>query len=289
MVGIRDTQYEIRITYYVLPNAIMAFLQKSFRVMPEIEIIDTNSDNIGEFGFCGYKNVKQQGYKRKIDWLKRRFAEGLKFKVLHSKDDGAVGFIEYIPGRYAWRAVEADGFMVIHCIAIMSRKYKGKGYGSLLVDECLGDAKRGRMNGAAVITRKGTWMAGRELFLKKGFEVANEAPPDFELLVRSFKNNAPSPKFTGDWAERMHPFRSGLTIIRSDQCPYIDKSVTEISETAVRNYGVKPKIVQLSDCHQAQKAPSAFAIFSILYNGELLTDHPISNTRFTNIMEKIFG
>ena len=256
--------------------------------MAEIEIIDANADNIGEFGFCGYKNIKQEGYKRKINWLKKRFAEGMKFKVLYSEDNGAVGFIEYIPGEYAWRSVEAGGFMVIHCIAIMSRKYKGKGYGSLLVDQCLRDAKRVRMQGAAVVTRKGTWMAGRELFLKKGFEIADEAPPDFELLVRRFKKNVSKPKFTGDWVERLRPYRLGLTIIRSDQCPYIEKSVTEISETAEGKYGLKPKIVELSDCHQAQKAPSAFAIFNIVYNGELLTDHPISNTRFINIMNKIF-
>ena len=107
------------------------------------------------------------------------------------------------------------------------------------------------------------------------------------MKMESFKKNAPSPKFTGNWVEKRRSFRSGLTIIRSDQCPYIDKSVKEICETAEIKYGLKPKIVQLSDCHQAQKAPSAFAIFNILYDGELLSDHPISNTRFTNIMDKI--
>jgi hypothetical protein len=41
------------------------------------------------------------------------------------------------------------------------------------------------------------------------------------------------------------------------------------------------------DCRQAQQAPSAFAIFNLSYNGQLLADHPISNTRFTNIMNKV--
>lgn len=265
------------------------FSPKRFQDLADIEIIDTNADNISEFGFCGYKNIKQQGYKRKIDWLRQRFIEGMKFKVLCSQSGGAVGFIEYISSEYAWRAVAAEGYMVIHCIAIMSRKYKGRGYGSLLLEECLRDAQRGKMRGAAVVARQGTWMASRELFVKKGFQVFDEAPPDFELLAKKFEKNAPPPKFTGDWDKKLSQYPPGLTIIRSDQCPYIEKSVREIGETAEKIFGLKAKVVELSNCHQAQKAPSAFATFNIVYNGELLTDHPISNTRFTNIMNRVLG
>jgi len=257
--------------------------------MEEIDIIDTNADTIGEFGFCGYKNLKQEGYRRKVEWLKTRFSEGMKFKVLYSAHKGAVGFIEYIPGRCAWRAVQADEYMVVHCIAIMSRTFKGKGHGLRLVEECLQDARREKMSGAAVVVRKGTWMAGGGVFLRKGFQVVDEAPPDFELLAVKFKKGVPSPRFTGNWDRRLDFYRSGLTIIRSDQCPTIEKSVREISETAQRQYGLKPKIVELKNCHQAQKAPSAFAVFSIVYDGKLLAEHPISNTRFANIMNKVIG
>jgi len=253
--------------------------------MNKIEIIDTNEDNICDFGFCGYKNIKQEGYKRKIDWLKQRFSEGMKFKILYSPKDGFAGFIEYIPGKYTWRAVEADGYIVIHCIMIWIKAYKEKGYGSLLVEECLKDAKKKKMFGVAVVTRKGTWIAGKELFLKNGFEVVDKALPDFELLVKKFSETLP-PKFTADWEKRLSPYGEGLTIIRSDQCPYVAKSVNEINETAQKKYGIKPKIVELKDCTEAQNAPSAYAIFSIVYNGKLLVDHPISNKRFMNIMDK---
>ncbi len=257
--------------------------------MEKTEIIDTNADNICEYGFCGYKSIKQEGYKRKINWLKKRFSEGMKFRVLYSAKDGSVGFIEYIPGEYAWRAVDASGYMVIHCIVIMSRKYKGKGYGSLLLEECIKDAKKAKMHGIAVAAREGTWMAGKDLFLKNGFEAVDEAPPDFELLVKKFKKNAPSPKFKGDGEKRLSKYGKGLTIIRSDQCPYIAKSVKEISETAQREYGIKPRIIELRHCKQAQNAPSPFAIFSMIHDGKLVADHPISNTRFVNIMNKELG
>jgi len=252
--------------------------------MDKIEIIDTNANNIHNYGFCGYKDIKQEGYKRKVDWLKQRFSEGMKFKVLYSAGEGSVGFVEYIPGKYTWRAVEASGYMVIHCIVILYHKYRQKGYGLLLVEECLKDAKKENMHGVAVVTRKGTWMAGKELFLKNGFELVDKAPPDFELLIKRFAD-APSPRFTGDWRKRLSQYSSGLTIIRSDQCPYVEKSVKEISETS-QKLGIKANIIELKNCNEAQNAPSAYGVFGIIYNGKLVTDHPISSRGFLNIMNK---
>jgi len=252
--------------------------------MSDIEIVDTNASNIDSYGFCGYKNTRQE-YRRKIDWLKQRFTEGMKFKVLYSGSEGMVGFIEYIPGEYTWRAVEAKGYMVIHCIANYYRKHREKGYGTLLVEESIKDADREKMHGVAVVTRKGTWMAGKELFIRNGFEVVDTAPPDFELLVRRFAD-APLPEFKGDWERRLSQYRSGLTIIHSDQCPYVVKAVKEIPETAKEKYGIEPEIIELKNCEEAQNAPSAFAIFGIVYNGKLVADHPISNRRFMNIMDK---
>jgi len=254
--------------------------------MGKVKIVETNADNICEYGFCGYKDIKHEGYKRKVDWLRKRFSEGMRFKVLCTSEEGFAGFIEYTPGKYAWRAVEADGYMVIHCIMLYRKRDKGKGYGSLLLKKCLEDAKDGNMRGVAVVTSKGTWMAGKELFLKNGFDLVDQAPPHFELLVRKFKEDTPLPEFNADWGKRLRSYGKGLTIICSDQCPYVAKSVKEICETAKKKYGMKAKLIELRDSEQAQKAPSAYATFSMIYNGRLITDHPISNRRFTNILDK---
>ena len=50
--------------------------------MREYEVVDTNADNIGGCGICRYKSGKNEGRRRKLDWLKKRYAEGLRFKVL---------------------------------------------------------------------------------------------------------------------------------------------------------------------------------------------------------------
>jgi len=255
-------------------------------VISGIRVIDTNGDNICDYPLCGYKNIKQEGYKRKTDWLKKRFEEGMKVKILHAAEDGSVGMIEYVPGKYAWRPVEADGYMFVHCLFIIPKKLKSKGYGSLLVDDCLKDAKREKMYGAAVVTRKGTWMASKDLFLKKGFEIVDTAPPDFELMAKKLKKDAPSPRFKDDWDKRLRKYHKGLTIIRSDQCSYVAKALREICETAEKTYRIKPRIVELKSSKQAQGAPSPFGVFSIILDGKLVADHPISNTRFMNIMKK---
>jgi hypothetical protein len=110
-----------------------------------------NADNIGGCGFCGYKGGKNEGHRRKSDWLKKRYSEGLSFKVLRSREFGDVGMIEYAVGHHAWRPVEAEGYLVIHCLMV-NGKHKGRGLGAILLDSCLRDAKKCKCRGVAVVT-----------------------------------------------------------------------------------------------------------------------------------------
>jgi hypothetical protein len=254
-----------------------------------IEIVDTDAENILRYGVCGYKDLKKAGYPEKVNWIKARLNEGLKLKTLYSDLDGTQGMIEYIPGEYCWRPVEAKGYMFIHCIfSGFKSTYKGRGYGSLLLEECLKDAKEANLYGVAVVTRKGPFMAGQELFVKKGFEIVDSAPPDFNLLVYKFNTNAPSPEFKGNREERLKQYGNGLTIIRADQCPYTVKNVKEISEFAEKVYGIRPQVITLANYKEAQNSPCAFGTFCIISNGKAIAYHPISKARFINIMKNEF-
>lgn len=256
--------------------------------MENIKIIDTNSVNILDHGVCGYKNIKTPGFPEKVEWVKERFKEGMKIKTLYSENGGTQGMIEYIPGEYCWRPVEASGYMFIHCIFVGFKKaYKGKGYATRLLDECEKDAKKENMHGVAVVTRKGSFMIGKEIFLKRGYQVVDSAPSDFDLLVKKYNQDAPLPKFKGDRGEWLNQYGKGLTIIRAYQCPYTVKNVNEIAETAENIYGIKPNVIELKNHEEAQNNPCAFGIFCILYEGKVIAEHPISNTRFSNIMKKI--
>lgn len=257
--------------------------------MDNVKIMDTNESNIFEFGMCGYKNLKQEGYKNKVEWTKQRFAEGMKYKILFLEKLGAVGGIEYIPGEFAWRPVNAKKYLFIHCIYIMKKDYKAKGYGEQLLNECIKDAKEENKSGVAVISRKGAWMASKDLFIKNGFEVVDESIPDFELLALKFDNFAESPKFLAGWDKVLDEYKKGLTIFKSDQCPYTTKAINEISETAIKEYKITPVIVESKTALEAQNSPCAFGTFCIVYDGKIVADHPISNTRFKNIMNKILN
>ncbi len=254
--------------------------------MSNATIIDTNEFNIQNYGMCGYKNPKNIGYKRKVDWIKEHFNIGMKYKILFSEENGAVGGIEYLPGEFSWRPIDAKGFMFIHCIYIMSRKFKEKGYGLDLVNECLNDAKEQDMKGVAVVTRKGSFMQGNEVFLKSGFKIVDESKPDFKLLGKKFDPEVPDPKFKVFPGNSLEKYKNGLFIITSDQCPYAIKSVTDITKIAKENYNVIPKIIELKDHKDAQSIPCAFGIFCIILDGKIVADHPISSRRFSNIMEK---
>lgn len=250
-------------------------------------IIDAGPETVAEYGICGYKDPRNPGYQRKLEWLGQRFKEGMRIKVLHSEDDGTVGSIEYLPGEFAWRGVHAPGYMVIHCLFILKKAYKGKGYGTQLIEACEEDARERKMHGVAVVASKSTWMAKQQIFLKNGYELTEEAPPHFQLLVKRFNAAAPLPTFSGDWAEKLARHAEGLTIIHSHQCPYVAKSMDEIPSVAREEFGVEPIIVELPDCQSAQDSPNPYGIFSIIWNGELVADHPISKTRFRNIMNKV--
>jgi hypothetical protein len=178
--------------------------------------------------------------------------------------------------------------MFIHCIFVgFKNEFKGKGYASALIDECIHDAKTQKMLGVATVARKGSFMANKEIFLKKGFEIVDTAQPDFDLLAIKFDTESTSPSFKSDIIENLDSYKNGLTIMRSVQCPYTEKNVNAIIESAKNKFNLKANLIDLKDSESAQKTPCAFGTFCIIYNGKVISYHPISNTRFENIMSKL--
>ena len=256
--------------------------------MNDIKIIDLTLENIADYGVCGYKDMKKHlELRKKVEWFKKYYPKGLRIKALLSKKGGYQGMLEYIPGKYAHRPVDARGYMFIHCIFVgFKNEFKEKGYASLLIDECINDAKKNNMLGVAVVTRKGAFMVDKDIFLKKDFEVVDSAKPDFKLLVKKFDVNSKNPEFKSNMMDNLKQYRKGLYVIRSSQCPYTEKNVNAILESAKNKFNLKPKLIDLQDSNAVQNIPCGFGTFCIIYNGEIISHHPISNTRFENIMKK---
>lgn len=252
--------------------------------MKDYEIIDTNADNIGGCGICRYINDRNEGRRRKLDWLKKHYAEGLRFKVLRSREFGDIGMIEYAPASNAWRPVQAEGYLVIHCLMVNS-EHKGKGLGALLLDSCLRDAKKSKCPGVAVVTSSDSFMAKSDLFIKAGF-VSVESIPPYELLVRKFRKSAPDPRFIVERERALKRHKKGITILAADQCPMIAKCVRDIAE-ASRALGLKTKIVRVRSARESRELPTPYGVFSVVCDGKLIAERPVSGARFKNIMSKL--
>ena len=232
-------------------------------------LIDVSAANIDRTGFfCLMSRRKSEGYARKLAWVKARLAEGMRLKLCELPDRG---FVEYIPGEYAWRAVRADGYMVIHCLWVVGRS-KGRGLGTALLEACLADAKRAGMRGVAILTSEGTWLAGRRFFERRGFEAVDAAPSSFSLMVRKFGRH-PSPSIVGGFEGKARALGPGLTIVRTDQCPY-NVGAIAAARAAAASAGIESRLLELTSREDVLRlSPSPYGTFGLVLDGRLLSFH----------------
>lgn len=249
----------------------------------QARLVDVDAENFDTLPCCGIKNPTHPGRQQKLCWLQANAKFGLRAKVLLAPNGQPSGYIEYLPGEFAWRGVEASGYMFIHCVWVHSRQQQRKGGGSIMVGACLEEARNAGMAGAAVMVRKGPWLADCRLFLANGFESVDTAPPDYQLLARKFDSGAANPTFKKGWDQKVAACGPGLTIIRSGQCPHIAKFAADIVQTAEEDYHLSPTVVDLDSWSAAQNAPTPYAVFALIFDGRLVADHQISRTRFRNI------
>ena len=240
-------------------------------------IIDLNESNIDDYGLlCRKSKKKGEGYQKKLKWVRERFREGLRIKILLVNEGGkrgftSRGFIEYIPGEYAWRGISAEGYMVIHCIWVVG-KNKNKGYGTRLLEECIQDARG--MKGVAVVTSNGGWLPRRNLFIKNGFTKVDSIRPDFELYVKRFSDDAVLPKFSPLSKERLESLGPGLTVLESDQCPYSSNLVKLCVKIAEKG-GTPARIWHISTAKEAQNSGiHSYGSFCIVLNNKVISYRP---------------
>jgi GNAT superfamily N-acetyltransferase len=252
-------------------------------------IVDVTAANLSAHpqAVC-FINPKHEHYRLKIGWLKKRFQEGLKIKLLYvSGEDRPAGFLEYVPGEFAWRAVEAAGYLFIHCLWVYSREHRGKGLASALLEDVFREAKNLGKAGLAVVASEGPFMASPAVFLKNGFAQV-DASGGYRLLVKTAgrASRALHPKFA-DWKSRLASCK-GWHIVYSKQCPWVARFVEEVKSAAAR-LGVRPMIHEIKSAAEAQRAPSVYAVFNLIRDGRLLADHYISMTRFGNILKNEYS
>ena len=243
-----------------------------------------DASNVDRYGFFCYKSKpKTPGYHQKREWLEGCLVEGLRLKIIYEGNRSA-GFIEYAPGESTWRVVQAAGYMVIHCMWVVGSG-KGKGYGARLLEQVIREAESLGMFGVAVVSSASTWLAKKDFFLHNGFKVVDQAPPSFELLVKHFGQGA-MPSFPKDWESRLKRLPHGLVVYHSGQCPYHAMFVSSLAKGA-NLIGVPMQAVELKTSWEARTlSPSAYGVFGVVYDGQLLSYRPMGGKTLREMLEK---
>ena len=249
--------------------------------MGKIALEKVGPGNLADCGIGCLTSPKSQGYQTKVAWLQKRFAEGLRFLLFRDEEGKPLAFLEYVPGEYAWRPVDAEGWLFVHCLWVYPRGQKVGGLGGRLIRACLEEARQARVKGVAAMVSDGVWMAGKEVFLKNGFREIAQVDR-FQLVIHRLSVGS-EPCFR-DIRRNVSTYR-GLHLVYSAQCPMLPKSVNDLSELA-SEHGLELKVTLLNDAHEAQHAPSYYGVFSLVWNGRLLSDHYVSKRRFENLLRK---
>jgi hypothetical protein len=244
-------------------------------------IIEVTSSNIDQHpqAIC-FINPKHDLYHIKVDWLRQQFKNGLRIKMLYiDKEKKPIGFVEYVRGEQCWRSVEAKGYMFIHCLWTNGKKYQHQGLGTILLKEVEKDSKD--MQGVTVVTSDKSFMTNKAIFLKNGYTITAESGKD-QLLTKQFRDGS-LPSIRNWQAERIK--HKKWTFIYSNQCPWVARFIEEV-RPILNEEKLDYKVIELKTAREAQKAPSLYGTFNLIYNGKLLADRYISITRFKNIINK---
>ncbi|WP_025685797.1 GNAT family N-acetyltransferase [Paenibacillus maysiensis] len=252
-----------------------------------ISTLEWQENQIRENGcYCMRSMQKAPGYIQKVNWTEQELSRGLTYIQLR-KDNKPVGFIEYTPGEEAWRAVHADGYLVIHCLWV---GVTGVGIGSQLIQRCIEDAVKLGKKGVAVVTNTDTsWAPSPDIFLKSGFQHVDKAPYSFQLYVYKLDPTFVDPFFPDNWAQRLERFGQGLTILRTHQCPYLEIATQNVIEAA-ELLGIQPRIIVMDNRPQLMElSPTPYGVFHVIFNGELISYHRLTPRSFAKKLKLLYS
>ncbi len=240
----------------------------------DTKMITLTQENIEkEHLCCAIADKKHQtGVNDKRRWLADRIPEGHVFRKLDAQ--GKV-FIEYAPLDKAWTPVTGDNYIYIYCLWV-SGSYKGQGYGKALLDSCIADARKQGRAGVCLISsqKKKPFLADKKFMLKQGFQVADTAGEDYELLALSFDGTKPN--FNAN-AKRQAIEEKELTIYYTVQCPYIPNCIGQIYNYCENN-GIPLRLIEIDTLEKAKQIPGVFNNWAVFYKGRFQTTHLLNET-----------
>lgn len=245
-----------------------------------MEFITVNNENIATEDIC-CANSDNCALSKKA-WLKERFKDGMIFKKLNAR--GKV-FIEYTPAENAWSPIIAKDYMFIDCFWV-SGSFKGKGYATGLLNECINDSKKqGKKGIVALSSKKKMPFLTDPKFLKyKGFQTADSCDPYYELLYLPFDKAAEVPKFK-ECVKQETINQKGIVLYYTNHCPYNSKYVPQL-EAISKERGIQFFAYKFESKEQAQNAPAPFTTYSLFFEGKFVSNEMLNDKKFIKFLSE---
>ena len=232
------------------------------------EYINLSEENIdAEHICCAIGDPKHQdGVDHKKEWIKSKLKDGHVFRKLNAR--GKI-FIEYEPLETAWVPVSGDNYEYIYCLWVAG-SFKSKGIGKELLEYAINDSKEKGKNGICTLVskKKKPFLGEKKFFEHFGFKVVDNIG-DFELLALQFKNSE-TPRFNEN-ARSMKIDSEDFTIYYSDECPYVEYEVKELSDYA-KEKKITLNFIKIDSLEKAKDAPCIFNNWANFYKGEFLSN-----------------
>ncbi|MEA4891847.1 MAG: N-acetyltransferase [Peptococcaceae bacterium] len=246
------------------------------------DFVNLTTENLFHEHLCCIIRSKKphQGIDAKRQWLSARLKEGHVFRKLNTK---AAVFIEYAPLETAWVPIIGDNYYYVYCLWV-SGSHKGKGYGRLLMEYCLADAKAKGKAGICMLGAKKqkSWLSDQSFAKKFGFEAVDRTDNGYELLALSFDGTMP--KFAEN-VKRQEIGSKRLTIYYDMQCPYICQNL-ELIKQYCEIHDVPVFFIQVDTLQKAKELPCVFNNWAVFYEGRFETVNLLDVSYLKRILKK---
>ncbi|MDD6468065.1 MAG: GNAT family N-acetyltransferase [Erysipelotrichaceae bacterium] len=232
------------------------------------EYINITLENIEEEYICSaIGDPKHQfGVDRKKEWIKKKLNKGHVFRKLDARGKT---FIEYEPIETAWVPICGKNYEYIYCLWVAG-SYKGKGIGKELLEYAINDSKEKGKSGICTLVskKKKPFLGEKKFFEHHGFQVVDTIQ-DYELLALSF-DDSETPRFN-DQARKMQIEDQEFTIFYSNECPYVEYEVKELSEY-VKETNIRINFVKIDTLEKAKSIPCIFHNWANFYKGKFISN-----------------
>ena len=245
------------------------------------EYINLDEKNIDEEHICcAIGDPKHQiGVDAKKEWIKSKLKDGHVFRKLNARGKT---FIEYEPVETAWVPINGNNYEYIYCLWVAG-SFKGKGIARDLLMYAINDAKEKNMNGICTLVslKKKPFIGEKKFFEHFGFEVVDTIK-DYELLALKFNDNE-TPKFN-DTARNMKIDSKDFTIYYSNECPYVEYEVKELTDYA-KEKNIKLNFIKIDSLEKAKNAPCIINNWANFYKGEFISNTILNANAFEKLIK----